>query len=140
MNSTEVLTLVNKLASLGAAEKRALVEQHLVDTTFSKVLNYAVDPFITYGVSSVCYRGLIDTGIYEFGPSTWLVLDMLKNRRAVDRVADALICEEVGSLNEASQELFFRIIDKDLLCGVTGEYRGVIGRKVDFVYSGNSGE
>jgi DNA ligase-1 len=83
----------------------------------SKVLDYTLNPFKTYGITPF----LVDrdcTDGFEFDLLTWDLLDRLIERSLTGNAAKVAIETEMLRLSADSASLFFKILAKDLRCGV----------------------
>ena len=95
--------------------KIALLEEFLEDEDFRKMCVYAYDPLITFGVLKTPDESGTRDG--NFTENTWLLLDMLREREATGNMAKELIRDELARMNLESQQLFTRILNKDLRAG-----------------------
>lgn len=118
MNSKEILEHLDRLADMTPTEKKNALADLLPDTTFTRVVKFALDPFFTYGINKIEYPV---PGTTVFGLSTWELLEWLANRVLTGNAARTATDGELAKLEPASQELLKRIITKDLRCGVTAD-------------------
>lgn len=116
MNSREILAAIDLIAATSSKnEKEALVKKYANDTEFVRVLEYAYNPFKTYGVRQMPEKTVSDGR--DFEPVTWSILDELISRELSGNDARSTIEVEVNMLDEASADLFVRILRKDLRAG-----------------------
>lgn len=117
VNSDAIFQLIENVAATASKnEKQALVARYAQGEQFKRVLEYAYNPFKTYGIAKrppvIC-----DHGIQEFDDDTWVLLDDLISRKATGNVAIEYVRGEMSALSKESAELFWRIIKKDLRAG-----------------------
>lgn len=117
MNSSETLKLIDQIAATsGKNDKQAMVLTGMQDPLFKRVCEYAYNPFKTYGLRQIPDRN--PTGENgQFEPVTWSILDDLVSRELTGGAARLIVEEEINRLDEASADLFVRIIRKDLRAG-----------------------
>ncbi|KAE8546122.1 ATP-dependent DNA ligase [Marinobacter nauticus] len=121
MNTNEVLWQLDHLAGLTPTEKKVELRNLLTDTTFSRVIKFALDPFITFGVNKVPMPTIPANLDWQFGDTTWILLEQLATRRVTGNTALTLINEELMTMSPSSRKLLERILTKDLRCGVTAK-------------------
>lgn len=132
MNSHMIMQAIDEIASVpGKNDKAGLLASYMKDDDFLKVLNYALNPFITFGQRPARYTGY--SGTFVFDNSTYVLLDALADRSLTGGNAVAAMQMEFGRLDEKSAELLWRIINKDLKAGF-GE-NSVNKIKKDFIPS-----
>ena len=117
MNSREILAAINEVAATSSKnEKEALVKKHVADAEFCRVLEYAYNPFKTYGLRQIPER--TPYGVEAvFDASTWVILDGLISRDLTGSAARQAVEDELNRLDADSAELMVRIIRKDLRAG-----------------------
>lgn len=117
MNSVAILEAINKIAATSSKnEKEALVKKGVTDVDFCRVLEYAYDPFKTYGIRKMPI-GKAHDGFRQFDVQTWQVLDDLIARKLTGQAAVDAVTAEIDQLDEDSAELFRRVVRKDLRAG-----------------------
>ena len=121
MNSTEVLQSLDELADMTPTQKKERLKELLTDTTFSRAVKFALDPFITFGVNKVPMPDNGSNLNWQFSDNTWHLLEMLAARRLTGNAASHEILEEMLTMGDESRELLRRILTKDLRCGVTAK-------------------
>lgn len=121
MNTTDVLIELDKLADMTPTQKKGRLKDLLTDTTFSRVVKFALDPFTTYGINKVPMPQEAATLNWNFNESTWSLLEHLASRRFTGGDAIHEVLEEMFLLSNESRELLKRILTKDLRCGVTAK-------------------
>lgn len=98
-------------------DKLDLLKAASTQESFVRVLNFAYNPFKTYGIAK---RPEIDIGANGFGVfenETWDILNMLIGRTLSGNAAIEAVRGEMTRLSMKSSELFWRIIKKDLRAG-----------------------
>lgn len=116
-----MLAKLNKLEqTAGRNDKLALLEKYLAakdGDQFWTLCNYALNPFINFGCRSFPKydkgTGKLDLASLE----VYNVLDTLANSNHSNATTD-LIVNTIGQLTPEDQEVFQRIVLKDLRCGV----------------------
>ena len=117
MNSVAILKAINEIAATSSKnDKQTLVNLYVGDALFCRVLDYAYNPFKTYGVRKMPI-GKAHNGFKQFDAETWTMLDNLIARTLTGNAAAMAIEAEIDSLDEDSAELLRRIIRKDLRAG-----------------------
>lgn len=122
MTSNEILALIDKIAATpGKNDKIAMVKEGAACPEFVKVIEYAYNPFKTYGIIKIpgvrTPESIFSNVDQSFNDGTWLILDNLIARRLTGGDARDVIFNEINRLNEGSGDLFVRIIRKDLRAG-----------------------
>jgi DNA ligase-1 len=136
MNSNEIFQLIENVAITASKnEKEALIKRYAEDDEFKRVLEYAYNPFKTYGIAKVPDKQVSD-GIKEFDETTWGVLDDLVSRNLTGNAARQAVQAEMDCLYENSAELLWRIIKKDLRAGFSESTinKAIKGLIPDFPY------
>lgn len=116
--------------------KEALVGSYAAtDDDFKRVLEYAYNPFKTYGLRKRP-ETLGDNVGHEFDAGTWELLDDLIARRITGNEAIEAVRGEMTALSKESAELFWRIVTKDLRAGFSESTinKAVKGLIPDFPY------
>ncbi len=121
MNSTEVLQNLDRLADMTPTQKKSALRDLLTDTTFSRAIKLALDPFITFGVNKVPMPDEPANLAWVFNENTWVLLEQLASRAITGNTATNWITDEMLTLSNESRELLKRILTKDLRCGVTAK-------------------
>jgi DNA ligase-1 len=117
MDSREILRAIEEIAATASKnEKEALVKKGVVDADFCRVLEYAYNPFKTYGIRKRP-ETIGDNCNNDFDAGTWELLDDLIARRLTGNAAIEAVRGELTALNKDSAELLWRIIAKDLRAG-----------------------
>lgn len=117
MKSSEIYHHLERIADVsGANAKKELLRECIDDLDFRKVLNYALNPFQTYGITGKPTTE--SRGFDEFRTETWGVLDALASRKLTGDAARAALVGQVVQMNEASVQLLYRILNKDLRSGI----------------------
>ena len=117
MTGAEILAVIEQAAATSSKnEKQAIVTKGAADAEFCRVLDYAYNPFKTYGIRKLPI-GKAHEGFRDFDEQTWQVLDDLIARKLTGTYAILAVEGEIDSLREESAELFRRILRKDLRAG-----------------------
>lgn len=117
MNSSEVLALIDQVAATSSKnEKEALLKANVGDELLKRVLDYAYNPFKTYGVRKMPHF-TEDEFQRDFDDQTWIILDALIDRSLTGNAALDAISGHMRHLDPASAELFKRIVLKDMRAG-----------------------
>lgn len=121
MNTNEVLEQLDRLAGMTPTEKKAELKNLLTDTTFSRVIKFALDPFITFGVNKVPVMDQPSNLGWVFTDETWIVLENLAARTLTGNNVRVALVQAMERMSNESRELLKRILTKDLRCGVTAK-------------------
>jgi DNA ligase-1 len=137
MNSQSIFQHIDEIARTSSKnEKQALVKEHSSDPEFCKVLEYAYNPFKTYGIAAIPNRA-DEMGIARsFTSETWMILDLLIARKLTGNAAREAVQDHIDSLDIQSAELFRRILKKDLRAGFSESTinKAIKGLIPDFPY------
>ena len=113
MNSDTLLDMVDAIALVsGKKAKMSMMVPEL-----KKLFIYAYDPFKTYGVRNAPFRGTLGGMLFE--EKVWKLFDHLAARTLTGGPAKNLVDKVSMVLSFKSAELFIRILNKDLKCGVS---------------------
>lgn len=117
MTSDDILDLLENIASVpGKNDKLTLLEKGKTSPTFHEILRLTLDPMITFGMTR---RPVASQGEGTFGSETFTILTALSHRKLTGNEARARVTQLLSSMSVKSQELFWRIISKDLRCGIS---------------------
>ena len=117
MNSQEIFDIIEAVAGESSKNtKQAMVTSAADDADFCRVLEYAYNPFKTYGIRKMPI-GKAHNGFRQFDAQTWQVLDDLIARKLTGQAAVDAVTAEIDQLEEDSAELFRRVVRKDLRAG-----------------------
>lgn len=117
MTSRQILAVIEEIAATSSKnDKEAMVKKASADPLFRRVCEYAYNPFKTYGIRKMPV-GKAHAGFRQFDEQTWQILDDLIARRLTGQNAYDSVAGEIDQLDEASADLFIRIIRKDLRAG-----------------------
>lgn len=117
MNSTTLLRELDRLRGLKNKEREAELTTLLQDDLVRKVAQYALNPFIRYGVHKVPMPSEPSNCQWIFSNQTFDLLDKLAERKLTGNAALQAIHEEMARKSDESRELLRRILTKDLRCG-----------------------
>ena len=117
MNSQDIFDAIEEIAATSSKnDKERLVTRYSGEAEFCRVLEYAYNPFKTYGLRK--RPDTIGNHVgHDFDPGTWELLDDLIARRLTGAAAIEAVQGEMTALSADSAELFWRIIKKDLRAG-----------------------
>lgn len=117
MNSTDILHLIELIGETSkTTSKIELLKEFLEDETFLKIVQYAYDPLINFGVLSV--GPVANFGDGHFTGETFELLEKLSRRELTGFAAHSAIHKELCKLTPGSEDLFLRILNKDLRAGI----------------------
>ena len=117
MNSREIFQKIEEIAATSSkVEKQRLVNVAVAFPLFAKVLQYAYDPFKTYGVKKIPEFTSSGENLV-FDEKTWGMLDSLADRTLTGGLASISIAQHLSRLDSESAELLIRIIRKDMRAG-----------------------
>lgn len=125
MNSSEICKVISEIANTASKnDKQAIIALHKNDAEFVKVLDAALNPYYTYGIKKrpspayfPAHNPLSLIKDLDMDEQSWNLLEDLRSRKQTGMIAIDSVALELGRLNEASAELFWRIIIKDLKAG-----------------------
>lgn len=115
-------------ATASKLEKDALMKAAGSSSTlFLKAVSYCYDPFKNYGIAHAPDKtpGIAPSSNTLEEPATWKVLDDLVSRALSGNAARTKVQNMVDLLDDASSEVFRRIINKDMRAGFS---EGTINR------------
>lgn len=118
MNSSQILKTIDAIAAESSKNaKQSMLGVAAKDPDFVRVLEFAYNPFKTYGLRKLPI-GKAHPGYKPgFDEKTWEILDCLIDRRLSGLNALTVVEAEIDALDEDSAELLRRIIRKDLRAG-----------------------
>lgn len=117
MNSNQIFEAIEEIAATSSTKaKQELLKKYCADEDFIRVLKYAYDPFITFGMQQMPMV-IEPGGTQVFDDGVWLVLDDLASRRLTGNDAAYRVGTELSALSTQSAELLRRIIRKNLRAG-----------------------
>ena len=119
LDSAKVLERIAVIAaSASKNEKQRLVNELAADELALKVMEYAYNPFKTYGIVPNDWFARASYGAeVKFDSITWKLLDDLIARKLTGNAARDAVDREFSRLCESSAELLWRILRKDLRAG-----------------------
>ena len=117
MNSNQIMIAIQLIADHQSKnDKHKLLTTYMTDEPdFVRVLNLALNPFITFGQRPNRYTGF--SGNFMWNEQTFALLDNLANRTLTGTAAQVAMQAEFTRLEEQSAELLWRVINKDLKAG-----------------------
>lgn len=120
MSAREAVLCLEKLANTSSRNtKEELAEQFMKDEFFREVVKWAYDPFVTFGLTppKVETDGKIEWTLES--RLVWSVLHALKTRAITGNEAFQTVLDLMTTLDQASADLLFNVLSKDLRCGIT---------------------
>lgn len=116
MDSSEVFDIIEAVASMSSKNNKvATLMVHAGNDLLKTVLEYAYNPFKTYGIADLPLK--MRNGEKSFDGRTWDILNRLITRVLSGNAAREAIANELDELDNKSAELFRRIIRKDMRAG-----------------------
>jgi DNA ligase-1 len=112
------LQLIDEIAAEPSRlEKEKLLADLMADELGRYIVSKAYDPFVTYGITPVKQD---NSGIHmTFRPVIVdKLLTELATRRLTGKAAERELAETMAALSDTGQEILFRIVSKDLKCGI----------------------
>jgi len=115
-NSDDVFEIIEYIAATSSTKaKQDIIEACLETELFKKVIKFACEPLLRFGLLDM---PAVTSGYNTLNDESWRILDCLASgevRRSIDTID--LVTDHLGSLTADSQELFRRILKKDLRAG-----------------------
>lgn len=131
MHNLDRVEAINQAKGNG---KIGVIQQH---KCLAHILKYAYDPFKKFYISAPDLSGV--EGGTDFTSETKQILDQLSERTLSGGNAFEAICDHTMSLNLNSAELFKRILNKDLRCGINVKtINKAIPGLIPLVYDGST--
>lgn len=119
MNGSEILSVLNRIAATSSrSDKEAVLEEWIDDQHMQRVLRYAYDPFMTFGITPV-KPVKFGTQSLTLESPVWGMLESLACRRLTGNAAAAAVADAFDRMHSDDGELLWRILSKDLRCGIT---------------------
>jgi DNA ligase-1 len=116
MNSNQMFAIIEEIANTSSKlEKQRILNWYKDEKDFTQILNLALNPYITFGVTNVSIPLNCDDNY--FTDETIRILLQLSERKLTGNNARNEITNHLENLTRASQELFIRILKKDLRAG-----------------------
>jgi len=115
----ETFWAIDKTSS--RVEKERILNGTIGDPFMIEVLKYACDPFITFGITPPHVESI---GTKRFDASNvlvWATIRGLAARIMTGNLAQENVLDLMNMLDATSSELLWRILSKDLRCGVTAK-------------------
>jgi DNA ligase-1 len=118
MNSDQIFDHLADLATVSGNAKLDRLRPLLDSASFVKVVDYALNPYKTYGIDDTGEFDELPYGKETFTIGTYDLLDALESRKLTGNAARDGIRNELGRLSLKSGQILIRILKKDLRCGV----------------------
>lgn len=120
MISFQVLDALNAISATSSkTEKRRLLEPLASDPLGKLVLINAYNPYITFGITPPRVESEGKRHFDESSTSVWSTLSALSSRVITGGDAQQTVLELMLGLAPESAELLWRILSKDLRCGIS---------------------
>lgn len=123
MTSIDVLNTLDEIAANSSrAEKERILGENINTPLMREVVKSAYDSFITYGVKPKQPKAANGSEVFQIDTVwLWTIVHKLANRELTGGDAKTAIDEAFNRLDAKSAELFWRILNKDLRCGITAK-------------------
>jgi len=119
MNGKETLELIEQIAAEGSRNgKEALLAKLLESEMGRFVVKWAYDPFITYGIKPTRHASNLGEKLEFEINGVESVLTKLAQRELTGNAAADVVATCLKASDEAANELLWRILNKDLRCGI----------------------
>jgi len=120
MNSFDALQILKQIgATSSRSEKEEILKGAISDPFFKEVLKWAYDPFITFGITPPEVESEGRDFFDLETRSVWSLLHGLKDRIITGNEAQQCVLDTLLRLSPDSAELLWRILSKDLRCGIS---------------------
>jgi DNA ligase-1 len=120
VNSTDILLALDQIAATSSrTEKERLLEIAITHPLTQMVVKQSYDPFITFGLTPPRVESDGTQSFDDTSARIWGLLHGLATRKITGGEAHELVRETMSTLNQPSAELLWRILSKDLRCGIT---------------------
>lgn len=117
MDASAILSLIDQIADEGnRGEKQRLLGMLVADPLGEFVVKQAYNPFITYGLTPGRTEGAGKTQMTTGNISK--LLDQLARRELTGNAAAREVADVMTFLTKDSAELLWRVLSKDLKCGI----------------------
>lgn len=118
MNSDEIYKLTERLSKVNSVLlKERWLRSNANDQLLRKVLYYTYNPYYTYGLTGDKF--VMGVGHDQLDDVCWRLLDVLRKRRLTGNRAIATVQSYIHKLSPFSGEVFKRILNGDLRCGIS---------------------
>jgi hypothetical protein len=119
MDAYELLSLIRLIADTGSRlEKENLLKQLADAELGSFVLTWTYDPMITYGLTAGRTQSADKLNLQFRQPLVEPLLRRLANRELTGNSAQREVSEVMQAFDDSGAELLWRILSKDLDCGI----------------------
>ena len=109
-----MLNIINEIESVSGNMKLVLLGEH---PELKEILEYAYNPFKRYYMTAPDVDGIEDG--MPINTESKFLLNALSDRKISGNEAFEKICDHISILDTDSAELFKRILNKDLRCGIS---------------------
>lgn len=125
--SNEMVEAINHILSIqkesGTLKKQKILQEHRGNTSFCKLLYYALNPMLTYKISEQTMNRTI-----QYNPNITLALcdiftvcETLANRKALDDITIYQVCAFLNICTPCERDLYKKILAKTLRLGITAK-------------------
>ena len=119
MNSNQVHRLLGDIAGVSGRKLKISMLANNSSAMLLKILKYAYDPNLKFNVKKIVNPVPNYKGSLTFDEKFFVVLDNLTRRNISGNDAKQLIGILYARLSYESRDLFSRILNKDLRCGIS---------------------
>jgi DNA ligase 1 len=120
LNASDILKILDDIAATSSRnEKEEILAKFIDDPFFKEVLSISYDPFITWGITPPMVESDGRADFNHETASVWALLHGLKTRSITGGEASQLVLETLQRLSPAASALLWRILSKDLRCGIS---------------------
>ncbi|WLR91032.1 ATP-dependent DNA ligase [Shinella zoogloeoides] len=119
MDATQALDLIEKIAAEGSRNGKEELLAQLLATDIGKfIVKWSYDPFITYGIKPTRHASNLGEKIAFDIDGIESVLTKLAQRELTGNAAADVVTACLKASDETANELLWRILNKDLRCGI----------------------
>ncbi len=114
--------MLNVITRINIAKGSDKIEIMKANPNMKHILEYAYNPFKKYYMKAPGLDGIAETDYNYASPlfqaATWHLLEDLHKRELSGQAAFEKVCDHISVMAEEDAEIFKRIINKDLRCGI----------------------
>jgi hypothetical protein len=112
-----ILSILEELAADNSRTyKESILKREYNNELLSRVIRAALHPYVNYYIKNITYKPIC-TGTISLDEAL-IALDKLSSRIVTGNEARDYLCEILDECTEDDAEVIFRVIDRDLKCGV----------------------
>lgn len=121
----DAFSLMNTLRAVDAngsrTIKESILEKVIADRFVQEVMKWTLDPFITFGITPPRVEAMGKSSFDINSNQIWALLTGLKTRVISGSEAQDMVLQTMEAQTQAGADLLWRILSKDLRCGITGK-------------------